>query len=239
RYAASLKPILDALAAERDVYTSKGRKNLALEAKVTASASRDARFAPRHIVDNKTAEYPSDGHLGYTLGTILSSNQSAGYGAGKESLLDNRGEWPLYIKPTYWLLPEGKLGHIELKLAHPAMIDKVRLLNTSNAGLNDFATHKFRVELYGSGRKLLASKEGTFGQVFDRPFRQAFFVPKWFARYPATFAGMLEPGLTVPFGDGWQELAFDNVAGATTVRVVVTKYWGIGGGLNEIQIYGR
>jgi hypothetical protein len=64
-------------------------------------------------------------------------------------------------------------------------------------------------------------------------------VPKWFARYPQTFAGMLEPGLSVPFGDGWKEADFGKVAGVTAVRVVVTKYWGIGGGLNEIQIFGR
>lgn len=239
RYAAGLKPVLDAIEAERDAYTRKGRENLALRATVSASASRDARFAPQKVADDETAEYPTDGHLDYTLGAILSSNQGAGYGAGKESLLENRGSWPLYIKPTYWLLPEEQLGHIELQLAQPATIDKVRLLNTSNAGLNDFATHRFRVDLYNARRELLASKEGAFGQVFDRPFRQAFVVPEWFARYPATFDGMLEPGLTVPFGDGWQEIGFDKVAGVVAVRVVVTKYWGIGGGLNEVQVYGR
>ena len=114
----------------------------------------------------------------------------------------------------------------------------MRLLNTSNAGLNDFAAHRFRVELYDKDHKLLAARDGQFGRVFDGAFRQAFFVPKWFDHYSPTFAGMLEPGLTVPFGDGWQEIAFPRVSGVAAVRVVITKYWGIGGGLNEIQVYG-
>ena len=71
----------------------------------------------------------------------------------------------------------------------------------------------------------------------DRPLRQAFVIPEWFKRYTPSFAGMLEPGLTVPFGDGWRDLPFDRVPGVAFVRVAVTKYWGIGGGLNEIQVY--
>jgi hypothetical protein len=42
----------------------------------------------------------------------------------------------------------------------------------------------------------------------------------------------------VPFGDGWQEVRFASVKGVATVRVIITKYWGIGGGLNEVQVYG-
>lgn len=235
---AGLKPVLDQLAVERDAVTSKGRKNLALEAKVTASASRDARFPPEKVIDNQVAEYPLDGHLDYRLGIVWTSSRFAGYGSGKESLLDNRDYFPLYVKPTYWLLPEDKLGHVELELKEPAAVDLVRLLNTSNAGLNDFAAHLFHVELYDAARKLLASKEGAFGKAFDRPFQHAFFAPKWFSRYTPTFAGMLEPGLTVPFGDGWKEVAFDAVAGVKFIRVAITKFWGIGGGLNEVQVYG-
>ena len=48
---------------------------------------------------------------------------------------------------------------------------------------------------------------------------------------------MLEPGLTVPFGDGWREVPFDGVRAVRYVRVLITKFWGIGGGLNEIQVY--
>jgi len=236
---AGLKPVLDQLAAERDALTSKGRKNLALDAKVTASATRDERFPPEKVIDNQVAEYPLDGHLDYTLGIVWTSSRFAGYGSGKESLLDNRDYFPLYVKPTYWLLPEDKLGHIELELKEPGAVDLVRLLNTSNAGLNDFAAHTFRVELFDTDRKPLASKDGAFGKVFDRPFQHAFFAPKWFSRYTSSFAGMLEPGLTVPFGDGWREVAFDAVKGVKFVRVAITKFWGIGGGLNEVQVYGR
>jgi len=49
---------------------------------------------------------------------------------------------------------------------------------------------------------------------------------------------MLEPGLTVPFGDGWKEVELPTTEGVKFVRVAITKFWGIGGGLNEVQIYG-
>jgi hypothetical protein len=235
---AGLKPLLDALDRDRDAITAKGRTNLSLGAKVTASATRDERFAPAHVIDNQVAEYPTDGHLDYTLGITWSSARG-GYGAEKTDLLTDRDFFPLYVRPTWWLLPEATLGHVELELGKDSAVDLVRLLNTSNAGLNDFATHTFRVELYDAAHKLLASKDGAFGKVFDRPFKQAFVVPKWFNHYAPTFDGMLEPGLTVPFGDGWQEVAFDKVKGTRFVRVVVTKYWGIGGGLNEVQVYGQ
>jgi hypothetical protein len=238
RLAAGFKPVLDALSAERDALTKSGRRNLAADAKVAASAVRDERFAAAHVIDNQTAEYAADGRLDYTLGITWSSNRTAGYGTGKESLLANRECFPLYVRPTYWLLPEETPGWVELELKAPAAVRLVRLLNTSNAGLNDFAAHTFRVELFGRSHKLLAAKDGAFGKVFDRPFRQAFFEPKWFSRYAETFAGMLEPGATVPFGDGWKEIAFDGVKDAAFVRVTITKYWGIGGGLNEVQVYG-
>ncbi|MCY3019871.1 MAG: hypothetical protein NTW87_12690 [Planctomycetota bacterium] len=234
---AGLKPVLDELAAQRDALTRKGRRNMAAGAAASASATRDERFPPANVLDNQTAEYPADGHLDYTLGIVWSSGL-AGYGAGKDSLLNDRRCFPLYVKPCYWLLPEGQLGWVEVALQKPETVDLVRLLNTSNAGLNDFATHTFKVELYDAERKLLASKEDAFGKVCDRPFKQAFAEPKWFSRYTPTFAGMLEPGLTVPFGDGWKEIGFPEVRGVKFVRVVVTKYWGIGAGLNEIQVYG-
>ena len=238
RLAAGLRPVTERLHAERDGLTRQGRKNLARAARVTASAARDDRFAAARVVDNETAEYPTDGRLDYTLGAVWSSGRFVGYSAAKEPLLDKRDSWPLYVRPTYWLLPEETLGHVELELARPARVNLVRLLNTSNAGLNDFATHKFRVELYDGEHKPLASQDGMFGRVCDRPFRQAFVVPRWFSRYTPSFAGMLEPQLTVPFGDGWQEVPVSSAAPVRYVRIVVTKYWGIGGGLNEVQVYG-
>jgi hypothetical protein len=239
RLVAGLKPVLDQIASERDAWTSKGRKNLALSAKITSSATRDERFAASRVMDNQTAEFPTDGHLDYSLGIVWSSGRFVGYGSAKESLLAGRDYWPLYVKPTYWLLPEETLGWIELELNQPTAVDTVRLLNTSNAGLNDFAAHTFRVELYDTNHKLLTSKDDVFGKVFDRPFKQAFIVPKWFHQYTRSFEGMLDPNLTVPFGDGWKDVSFGNVKEVAFVRIVITKYWGIGGGLNEIQVYGK
>jgi len=233
-----LKPVLDELATERDALTKKGRKNLAAGATATASATRDERFPPANVLDNQTAEYPLDGHLDYSLGIVWSSGM-VGYGAGKDSLLSDRRYFPLYVKPVYWLLPEDTLGRIEIALQQPETVDRVRLLNTSNAGLNDFATHTFRIVLQDAEHKVLASKEESFGKVYDRPFKQAFAEPKWFSHYTPTFAGMLEPGLTVPFGDGWKEVGFPATGGVKFVRVEITKYWGIGAGLNEIQVYGN
>jgi len=238
RLEAGLKPLLDELLAERDALLRQGRRNLAAGAKVTASATLDPRFDPAKVVDGQVAEYPADGHLDYTLGTVLSSGRFVGYGRGKESLLVQRDAWPLYVKPTYWLLPEDTLGHVEFELPEPAKVSLVRLLNTSNCGLNDFAAHHFVVELYDGSRELLSKKEAVFGHVCDRPFRQAFFVPKWFSSYTESYAGMLEPGLTVPFGDGWKEVELPTTEGVKFVRVAITKFWGIGGGLNEVQIYG-
>ena len=50
---------------------------------------------------------------------------------------------------------------------------------------------------------------------------------------------MMERGLSVPFGDGRKTITFDPVRGVSSVRVVITKYWDPGGGLNEVQIYGK
>jgi hypothetical protein len=41
------------------------------------------------------------------------------------------------------------------------------------------AAHSFRVELYDSDPKLLATEQGLFGKVYDRPFKQAFVIPEW------------------------------------------------------------
>lgn len=235
---AGLKPVLDDLAAQRDVRTAKGERNLALTAKVTASAVRDDRFAAAHVIDNQTAEYPLDGHLDYTLGEVATS-PCVGYGRGRDSLASRGDAFPLYVRPTYWLLPEGQLGYVELELAQPADVTLVRLLNTSNAGLNDFAAHAFKVEVLDSERRVLDNREDRFGKVFDRPFKQAFFEPKWFSQYARTFEGLLDPGETVPFGDGWKDVPMAHARNVKYVRVTITKFWGIGGGLNEIQVYGK
>lgn len=238
RLAAGLRPVYERIEAERDRY--RDRVNLARGAKATASTTRDDRFPASRVIDNATAEYPTAGKLDYTLGTVLSSGRFAGYGEGnRNALFTDRDSWPLYVPPTYWLLPENTTGHLDIDLKAPATVDLVRLLNTSNCGLNDFAAHEFTVELFDAAGKKLAVRSGRFGKVFDRPFAQAFAEPRWFSKYSSVFAGMLEPKLTVPFGDGWQEVAFEPVPNVSRVRVSITKFWGLGGGLNEVQVYGK
>ena len=50
---------------------------------------------------------------------------------------------------------------------------------------------------------------------------------------------MLEPGVKVPFGTGWQEIEVPHPGEVRSVRVTIQSYWALGGGLNEIQVYGR
>lgn len=233
---AGLRPLITQAAAERDAYTQQGLKNLAAGAKVTASAARDARFAPGHVIDNETWEYPTNGLLDYTQGD-LETSPSGGYGRGRLPLSgENMSVWPFYVRPTYWLLPYEKAGWVQLELPRETTVSLVRLLNTSNAGLNDYATMQYRVELCDASGKVVGRRAGEFGKRFDRPFRQAFRYPELFSSYGATFKGMLEPGIPVPFGDAWHDVRFEPVR-AKFVRVYVESYWALGGGLNEIQVY--
>ena len=237
---AGLAPLLKKITLERDELTAKGQKNVALGAKVTASAQRDARFPPEWVIDNKTWEYPTAGLLDYTQGPLLTTPQG-GYGTGATPLTGG-GEcpmtsWPFYVRPTYWLLPYQKAGWIQLELAEASPVRTVRLLNTSNAGANDFATKQYRVELLDVQGKVVGRQKGEFGRVLDRPFKAAFMIPEAFRRYGRTFDGMLEPGVKVPFGDGWQTVSFQDAPKAKFVKVYVDSYWALGGGLNEIQVY--
>ena len=84
--------------------------------------------------------------------------------------------------------------------------------------------------------RVVATSNGNFGKLFDRPFKQAFKYPEHFSRYSATFDGMLEPGIPVPFGDGWQDVKFAPTR-AKSVKVYIDSHWAIGGGLNDIQVY--
>ncbi|MGA2064291.1 MAG: hypothetical protein ABSG86_04960 [Thermoguttaceae bacterium] len=225
------------IVAERDRPLAAGRKNLALEAEVTASGVRDPRFDARHVTDNETWEFPIDGVLDYTLGEIETPG-NGGYGRGDgPSFTQNLSTWPLYIRPTYWLLPPRQTGWLTLKLKQPAPVRLVRLLNTTNAGLNDFATVDFEVELLDDALKVVSRHAGSFGRVWDRAFRSALVKPKFFAGYGPAFSGMLEPGAKVPFGSGWQEIVVDRPVPVRYVRVKVLSYWAMGGGLNEVQVF--
>ncbi len=230
---AGLAPILQQQLAERDESLE---KNLAREARVTASGSRSIRFSPYLTIDNKTSEFPADGKLNY-LQRPIETASLGGYGPDKHPLIsDEMATFPFYVAPTYWLLPYQQTGWIEYEWKVDQAVSEVRVLNTANAGLNDFATMKYRIELRDENDQVLATKNRQFGKVFDRPFQAAFKYPQHFGKYSATFAGMLEPGVAVPFGDGWQITEFESTQ-ARKVRIYVDSYWGLGGGLNEVQIY--
>jgi hypothetical protein len=116
----------------------------------------------------------------------------------------------------------------------------VRIMNTTNAGLNDFATTDARLELLAAdSEKVLWSQTVKFGQPWDRVFKSAFVRPDFFSSYGDAFRGMLEPGVRVPFGQGWVEVPVDCEQPAARVRIRIDKFWAGGGGLNEVQVYAR
>jgi hypothetical protein len=222
---------------KRDTYTSMGWKNIALDARVSASGTRDPRFPPENVIDNKTWEFPGDGRLDYTQGEIQTT-QGFGYGRGEiMSYTENMSSWPFYIAPTYWLLPYRSEGHITIGLKGETRIRMVRVLNTSNAGLHDYGTMDFRVDLLDENRHTVYSKKASFGKVWDRAFEAAFAIPDFFGSYGPTFHGLLAPGVEVPFGTSWQDVDIDYPEEVSYVRIGILRYWGLGGGLNEIQVY--
>jgi hypothetical protein len=190
------------------------------------------------LVSGKVLEYAADGKLDYTLGRVRTT-QTGGYGQGGNirDLMRDPDTFPLYVRPTWWLLPKFRNGWAEVELAEPAAVSLVRLLNTSNAGLNDFAALSCRVQLLDENGNNLAERDVTFGRPWKRAFEQAYAVPELFTRFSSMFGKTLRPETPVPFGAGWQNVFFDGQDKAQFVRVHVTDYWAPGGGLNEIQIY--
>lgn len=161
-----------------------------------------------------------------------------GYGrGGGPSYTEGLSSWPFYVRPTYWLLPPQKAGSITVKLRQSSPVALVRLLNTTNAGLNDYATNDFEVELLDDAGEAVACQAGSFGRAWDSAFRFSLVRPEFFPGYGTAFRGMLEPGVKVPFGSGGQELEFRQPLQARYVRVNVLSYWAMGGGLNEVQVY--
>jgi hypothetical protein len=234
-----LAKLAEPILADRDRWVDEGRKNLALDAQVTASAVRDARFDARHVIDNKTWEIPIDGVLDYTQGDIETPANGGYSRGGPPSYTEGLTAWPFYVRPTYWLLPPRTTGSITLKLKRTSPVARVRLLNTTNAGLNDYATNDFEVEILNYAGKPIAHQAGSFGRVWDNAFRFALVRPEFFAGYGPAFKGLLEPGVKVPFGGGWQEIMFPRPLQARYVRVKVLSYWSMGGGLNEVQVYSK
>lgn len=62
---------------------------------------------------------------------------------------------------TWWLLPDGHTGWLEVRFTEPRDIHHVRLMNTVNAPHMDRGTHEYRVELYANGR-LARTIDGSF-----------------------------------------------------------------------------
>ncbi|MBN2477039.1 MAG: hypothetical protein JXB62_20700 [Pirellulales bacterium] len=232
-----LAPLARRFEAERDKHIRRGWRNLATEAvEVRASGTRDDRFNAKNVIDGKTWEMPVDGLVDYALGNIETTG-NGGYGRGATPYNDNLSSWQLFFRPTYWLLPPGITGNVTIKLRQPSRVKLVRLLNTSNAGLNDFATVRCKLELLDKDERPLWSKPVVFGRPWDRAFQAAFARPKFFHSYGESFHEILEPGATVPFGTGWQDIDVDCPQDVQYVRVKIDKYWAMGGGLNEVQVY--
>jgi len=234
-----LAPMADKILKARDTYTGRGWKNLARDAaEVRATASRDGRFAARNVIDGKTWEIPIDGVVDYGLGTITTTG-NGGYGRGAASYENDLSTWPLFFHPTYWLLPPRRTGAVTITLREPAPLKLIRLLNTTNGGLNDFAALRCRVELLSGKEEILWTKVLTLGSPRDRPFQASFAFPRFFDSYGDSFKGILEPGVPVPFPATWHDIPVDLDRNVRHVRVRIESFWALGGGLNEIQIYGR
>lgn len=210
-----------------------------MDADVTATGTRDPRFSVRHVIDNRVCEFPSDGVLDYSLGSIVAT-QGYGYSASEHmSYFGKRSFWPFYTMPTYWLLPPRQLGEITLKLRRPAVLKMVRVLNTCDSGLNDFATVRFHVDLLSEQKFPMWTARGRFGRRWGKAFKDAFAMPAFFERYGPSFEGVLEPDVVVPFGAGWVHVPVDCGRPASFVRVTADSFWALGCGLNEIQVYKR
>jgi len=123
----------------------------------------------------------------------------------------------------------GRVG-----IENARVVDRVRLLNTSNAGLNDFAAESVRIELYDREHKLVTDKEETFGKVFDRAFKQAFLS----AVAQRVLRQLFGCAPTRTLRAVWRWLERDTLRQCEGGRVRTRRHHpilGIGGGLNEIQ----
>ena len=113
----------------------------------------------------------------------------------------------------------------------------VRLLGTTNAGLNDFAATECQVSLLAEDRSSPWTLAVTLGQPSDGAFRAAFARPQFFGSYGDSFRGILEPGVIVPFPARWVDVPVECSVPVRYVRIRITKFWAAGGGLNEVQVY--
>jgi len=223
-----LGPWVARLAAERDQY--RGRSNLALQAQASASGSCEPRFGPERVRDNLTDDAYGDGTIRYDQPGITTA-ELGGYGRGYDPLYGMA--YPYRILPTYWLAPhEAQEPWVQLTFARDERVHLVRLLNTTNGGFNDRATIDFRVDLLAGAGQTVGSRTGHFGRPLPGPVTD----PE--PPYSECYRFWYDPATPVPFGEGFQDITFDNAPKARAVRVTILRYWGFGGGLNEVQAYG-
>jgi hypothetical protein len=62
---------------------------------------------------------------------------------------------------TYWLLPDGATGWLEVTTSPPRHVGRVRVLNTTNPPWADRGTNEYRLEVYAHG-ELARTIDGTF-----------------------------------------------------------------------------
>ena len=62
---------------------------------------------------------------------------------------------------TYWLLPDGATGWLEVSTSPSRRVGRVRLLNTVNPPWADRGTHEYQLEIYANG-ELARTIEGRF-----------------------------------------------------------------------------
>ena len=66
-------------------------------------------------------------------------------------------------KDTEWLLPDGQLGWIDLRLGPPRKVKALRLVNAHNWHYHDRGTKEFNIEVWSRG-KMIKLIDGAFGE---------------------------------------------------------------------------
>ncbi|MEO7097321.1 MAG: hypothetical protein ABI175_28930 [Polyangiales bacterium] len=70
---------------------------------------------------------------------------------------------------TEWLLPNGQPGSIDFTVIPARKLKRIKLLNGHNPPFNDRQIQEYRIEVYGSGGKVLKTIDGTFGEFSEAP----------------------------------------------------------------------
>lgn len=140
-YAQGLAPWVKMMEEDRDLPLKKGRKNLALGCKVTASGELGPRYSCSNVVDNQVAELPVDGVMYYDR--------------------DSRMDWSRTGR-GYWLLPPKSHGWVNIDLGGEKTVSTVRILNTADAGYMTRATTKYHVEFIDDQGQAVMIGSGDF-----------------------------------------------------------------------------